>query len=144
MQQQKNKPYYGKESDFQKTCCKYLDQMGVLWNHCPNGGSRNPREGASLKAQGVKAGFPDIAIFEPRGAYFGLFIEIKNSKGKMSINQTIWLNRLQDRGYQVHKTNSLDEFIEIVDNYLKIDNNVNYLAAAMRQSTNKIKLDDKR
>ena len=118
MQQQKFKPYYGKESDFQETCCRYLDQLGVLWHHCPNGGSRNPREGSALKRQGVKAGFPDVAIYEPKGEFKGLFIEIKNSKGKMSVNQTVWLNRLQDRGYMVYKTNSLDEFIHIVDNYL--------------------------
>lgn len=114
-------PYYGKEKDFQITCCLYLDQLGILWNHCPNGGFRNAREGAALKRQGVKAGFPDVAIFEPRGEFHGLFIEIKTQGNKPRENQLLWLNELYKKGYQVAFTDSLDEFIDIVETYLKIE-----------------------
>lgn len=111
--------WYGKEADFQKAAARYLDVLGIVWNHCPNGGFRNAKEGASLKAQGVKAGFPDIAIFEPRGSFHGLFIELKKDGEKPRGNQLIWLNSLHIKGYQTAWTDSLDEFIEIVDNYLK-------------------------
>ena len=118
--------WVGKESDFQKAAARYLDYLGVLWNHCPNGGQRDSnrqkaqRRGAQLKAEGVKAGFPDVAIYEPKGEYLGLFIELKKEGGKVSTEQRVWLDRLQQRGYKVYKTDSLDEFIDLVDNYLKI------------------------
>ena len=112
--------WIGKESDFQTTAARYLDHLGVLWNHCPNGGSRHKREAANLKAQGVKAGFPDVAIYEPRGKYHGLFIELKRDGAKPRPNQVEWLKSLKKRGYFVEHTDSLDEFIEIVDNYLKL------------------------
>ena len=116
----------GKESDFQKSAARYLDHLSILWNHCPNGGIRDSsrqkaqRIGSQLKSEGVKAGFPDIAIYEPRGGFFGLFIELKREGGKVSTHQRVWLDRLQQRGYKVYKTDSIDEFVDIVDNYLKI------------------------
>jgi len=110
----------GKESDFQTTAARYLDNLQILWNHCPNGGSRHKREAVNLKAQGVKAGFPDIAIYEPRGEFKGLFIELKRGGGKVSTHQRVWLDRLQQRGYKVYKTDSIDEFVDLVENYLKI------------------------
>jgi hypothetical protein len=116
----------GKESDFQAAAARYLDHLQVLWNHCPNGGMRDSNRqraqkiGAQLKREGVKAGFPDVAIYEPRGKFFGLFIELKVEGKKPRPNQIKWLSDLKKRGYFVNHTDSLDEFIEIVDNYLKI------------------------
>jgi hypothetical protein len=111
--------WYGKESDFQETVARFLDSLEVAWNHCPNGGNRNSREGASLKRQGVKAGFPDISIFEPRGSFHGLFIELKRDGEKPRANQLIWLNDLYSKGYQTAVTDSMEELIEIVNTYLK-------------------------
>ena len=116
----------GKESDFQKSAARYLDFLGVLWNHCPNGGMRDSNRqkaqkiGSKLKAEGVKKGFPDVAIYEPRGKFLGLFIELKTATGRLSTEQRVWIDRLSARGYKVYKTDSLDEFIDLVDNYLKI------------------------
>jgi hypothetical protein len=45
--------------------------------HCPNGGSRNPIEAARLKAQGVKPGVADVFLPVKRGAFSGLYIELK-------------------------------------------------------------------
>lgn len=47
----------------------------------PNGGDRHPAVAAKLKAEGVKAGVPDIFLPVPRNGYHGLFIELKELKG---------------------------------------------------------------
>ena len=117
--------WQGKESDFQRVAARYLDALSVLWCHCPNGGQRDSdrkkanKRGAALRSEGTKKGFPDIAIYEPRGSFHGLFIELKRDGGKMSVDQELWLNKLYERGYQVAKTDSVDELIEIVEKYLK-------------------------
>ena len=43
----------------------------------PNGGLRNKVTAGKLKAQGVKAGVPDIFLPVARGRYHGLWIEMK-------------------------------------------------------------------
>ena len=53
----------------------------ALLHAIPNGGKRNPREAANLKAQGVKAGVPDICLPVPRGGCASLYIELKRRQG---------------------------------------------------------------
>jgi hypothetical protein len=73
----------------------------------PNGGKRNIREAARLKAQGVTAGVPDIFCAHPAKLYNGLFIEMKRPiiKGQpkpiISATQKEMLLRLNDQGYKV-------------------------------------------
>jgi hypothetical protein len=49
------------------------------WHHTPNEGKRSFRTAGSLRAQGMKAGVPDVLIFlpPPRGGYVGVAIELK-------------------------------------------------------------------
>lgn len=42
--------------------------------HIPNGGKRYATTAKRLKAEGVKAGVPDLCLPVPRGAYHGLQI----------------------------------------------------------------------
>lgn len=68
----------------------------------PNGGLRNPRVAARLKAEGVKAGAPDLLLAEPRGPYVGMAIEMKRvGFGKLRRNQKDFLDRLAARGWCV-------------------------------------------
>ena len=67
--------------------------------HIPNGGSRDVREGANLKAQGVKKGIPDVGLFYPTN-YAGLFIEMKTKTGSVSVEQQDWLDFLNSVGYK--------------------------------------------
>lgn len=46
----------------------------------PNGGNRNLREAARLKAQGVMAGVSDLIIMLPNKKIY--FVEVKNPNGK--------------------------------------------------------------
>ncbi len=66
----------------------------------PNGGKRHKATAAKLKAEGVKAGVPDIFLPVPVGAYHGLWIELKTQTGKPSPKQQVWLKALAAQGYQ--------------------------------------------
>lgn len=57
---------------------KYPD-LEVL-KHSPNGGKRNVREAARLKAMGVMAGDPDYHLPVARGKHHSLYIEMKRPK----------------------------------------------------------------
>src|SRR3972149_6681497 len=94
-------PYIGTEDNFQMAVARYLDYEGVLWNHTANErktnsmvskkGVRYSPGGNKLKAKGVKSGVPDVMIYELRGNYNGLAIELKVGRNPLSENQKIWL-----------------------------------------------------
>lgn len=68
------------EDEHQCLAADYLDALGLLWFHPPLGGHRNKAVAGQLKAQGAKAGVPDILIFDPpkgRGNNRGTAIELK-------------------------------------------------------------------
>lgn len=92
-----------------------------LYYAVPNGGSRHKIEAANLKREGVMPGVPDICICEPRGAYHGLYIEMKSKKGRVSDSQRNFQVALADRGYDVHVCYGASEAIEVIDDYLKLD-----------------------
>ena len=78
-----------------------LDAMYAI----PNGGDRNRIVGAKLKAEGVKAGVPDICLPVSRRGYNALYIEMKapadasgKGKGRVRKNQLEWLERLRSHG----------------------------------------------
>jgi hypothetical protein len=110
-------PYIGSEDNFQKSVARYLDSKGVLWFHCPNGGHRNVAEAAKLKAMGVKAGVPDVLIFEPRKGYHGFAIELKVAKNKRTEHQMEMQELFMSHNWKVITSYSLDEVIAEIDNY---------------------------
>lgn len=77
----------GPEDALQKQVATFLNIScpDLLWFHPPNGGFRNVREAAKLKAMGVKAGVADLAITLPDGR--SAFIELKAGKGALSPSQ---------------------------------------------------------
>lgn len=52
-----------------------------LMYHIPNGGARSKATAGRLKAEGVKAGVPDICLPVSRDGYHGLYIELKRERG---------------------------------------------------------------
>jgi len=63
----------------------------------PNGGGRSIAQGASLKAEGVTAGVPDL--FVPA---WGLWVEMKKATGgTVSPAQKDWIAYLKGIGHQV-------------------------------------------
>lgn len=73
----------------------------ALIYHVPNGGHRLKAVAAKLKAQGVKAGIPDLVLPMARGGYFGLYIEFKATvePAAVSPSQRDYLRRLNEQGY---------------------------------------------
>lgn len=89
-------------------------------HHIPNGGSRNKAEAARLKAQGVRAGVPDICLPAARGCYHGLYIELKRRKGgRVSEAQRQWLEYLEGAGYCARVCHGWDEARETIEKYLE-------------------------
>ena len=68
--------------------------------HVPNGGTRNKREAARLKREGVRAGYPDLILDYPSCGKHGLRIELKRTKGySIQPEQKEWIIRLNKAGY---------------------------------------------
>lgn len=119
------------ESDLQRSVARLLDHAGLTWCHVPNGGKRNAIEAAKLKGHGVKAGVPDVIVFdafpdpgaddcdrhlnEIRGTwYFGLAIELKTGKNKPTPTQIEWHARLLLCGWRVEVCRSIDEVLAVL------------------------------
>ena len=84
----------------------------------PNGGKRDQRTGAYLKAEGVLAGVSDLNLDVPNKDYHGLRIEMKTQKGKQQESQQTFQINVENQGYKYAICRSLDEFIKVVEMYL--------------------------
>lgn len=70
---------------------------GVRILHVPNGGHRAMSVARKLKAEGVKAGVPDLFI-----PVWRIWIEMKRAKGgRLLADQKDWIEYLQGVGYTV-------------------------------------------
>jgi len=67
----------------------------------PNGGARHPAVAAKLKAEGVRAGVPDLCLPVARGGFHGLYVELKAAGGRVAPAQQQWHERLRAEGYAV-------------------------------------------
>jgi hypothetical protein len=83
--------------------------------HVPNGGNRPGKEGAFLKAAGVKAGFPDVLWPYRLETVPGIAIEMKAEEGVVSDAQQEWREYLRSQGWDVHIV--FDEPISRADEY---------------------------
>ena len=69
-----------------------------LLYHIPNEGKRSARQGARMRAEGLRAGVPDICLPVPRGGYSALYIELKAGRNKPTPDQLAWLDALDKAG----------------------------------------------
>lgn len=111
------------EDNLQKMCVRWFGyqypDLALLLHHSPNGGKRNAAEAAKFKAMGVRAGFPDLALYVARQGYYGLFIELKTAKGRQSEHQKYYQCVLEEQGYRYEVVRSIEEFIDLINDYLK-------------------------
>ncbi|MDF2491057.1 MAG: hypothetical protein K0S77_3679 [Pseudomonas sp.] len=76
--------------------------VAKLIYHVPNGGHRHKLVAIKLKAQGVRAGVPDLVLPMARGGYFGLYIEFKATPpndAELSTSQFNYIQELNLQGY---------------------------------------------
>ena len=97
------------EYEIQKACVKwfrYTYPDDIIF-HIPNGEKRNIQSAIKLQNMGVTSGIPDL--FVPK---LNCFIEIKNSKGKLSNKQIKTIEKLR-KTHLVYVKDSLESFKSI-------------------------------
>lgn len=90
----------------------------ALMFHVPNERKCTPQQGALLKAQGVKAGVPDIWLPVARGGYNGLVIELKYGKNRPTPTQRQWLDALAAQGWFAAVCWKFEDAVKIITAYL--------------------------
>lgn len=89
--------------------------------HVPNGGRRDAKEAALLKAEGVRAGVPDICLPAARWPYHGLYIELKRKNGgTLSKKQENWISHLNEAGYLAVCCHGWEKARAVILGYLKL------------------------
>lgn len=91
----------------------------ALMFHVPNEAKRSYALGREMKAQGMKAGVPDLFLPVARGEYHGLFIELKRVRDyKLSDVQRKWLGDLTRQGYKAVMCRGWGEASRTIVDYL--------------------------
>jgi len=90
----------------------------ALMHAIPNGGRRDAVTGAKLKAEGVKAGVPDLCLPVARSGHHGLYIELKTNVGTASKKQLRWLEALQQQGFYVAVCRGWQPASQLITSYL--------------------------
>lgn len=100
----------------------------------PNGGQRHKATAGRLRAEGVRAGVPDLFLPVPRLVNIspstahvrscpGLWIELKRRKSSPSATsseQRWWHEALRAQGYRVEVCRGADEAIAAITDYLAL------------------------
>ena len=85
----------------------------------PNGGARTAVTGAMLKAEGVRAGIPDLFLAVPTRQAPGLWIEMKRQKGGVvSDEQKAAMAALEAQGYVCTVCKGWKEARSAISDYL--------------------------
>jgi hypothetical protein len=92
----------------------------LRWLHAiPNGGNRDPRTAAMLKAEGVKPGIADVFLPIARGMWHGLYIELKRlDHYAVSDVQREFQNHCLHAGYRHELAIGWRDAAKAVENYL--------------------------
>lgn len=114
------------ESDEQQALFRWAAYNRGKWPelemmyHIPNEGRRSAREGARMKREGLRAGVPDICLPVPRGAYHGMYVELKRTRGgTVSAAQDEWLHRLTRQGYVAVCCKGWEAAARAIEDYLE-------------------------
>jgi hypothetical protein len=109
------------EHEEQHMFTEFLKCSGLLYTATPVRAFTTARQRAANTRGGYVSGAPDVMIFEPRGKYHGIMIEMKRRKGgRISPEQTDFLARLEARGYRACVAHGADEAKRLVQKYLGI------------------------
>ena len=106
------------EEDAQRLVIRRCDALAARYpalrwlHHSPNGGVRDKRTAALMRAQGVRAGFPDLILpvsmmmaqesEELPGDYFtGFVAELKIAPNRATPEQRAWIAHFEAQGWYV-------------------------------------------
>jgi hypothetical protein len=86
----------------------------------PNGGHRDVRTAAKLKAEGVKAGVSDLLLPLRRDGFFGLWLELKAPGKVPTKEQHAWLRRMARAGYRAEWRDSWADAAAVIADYVGV------------------------
>lgn len=113
------------EHELQCECVRIFrlkhSKLASLLFAIPNGGQRHQVVAAKMKREGVLSGVPDLLLARPCGKYHGLWVEMKYGKNTLTENQRKMFALLTEQGYKCVEVRSVEEFIEVTEDYLKTD-----------------------
>lgn len=84
----------------------------------PNGARVSIGQAIKLKAEGLKAGVPDLMLPVARQGYHGLFVEMKRAGGEVRDTQVSWLDALGEQGYLATVCYGDQDAIDTITAYL--------------------------
>ena len=111
------------ESSLQANVVRYIKYKYNKVKYCASlGGQYQPymSQRKKLISNGYVKGFPDIFLYEARGTYFGLAIEIKTIKGVATKEQKQWIVDLNSKGYKASVQKGWDNIINEIDKYMSL------------------------
>jgi hypothetical protein len=90
-----------------------------LWMlHCSlNGVKMTKAQAGRAIAQGMLSGVPDLFLPVKNKYFFGLYIEMKSAKGRVSVEQSRYLKCAAENGYSVVVCYSANEAIKRIEDY---------------------------
>ena len=113
------------ESILQRNCVTWFRLQyrahALLLFAVPNGGRRNAKEAAIMRAEGVTPGVADLILLEPRGGFGALCIEMKTTGrySRQSVSQRVWQSAAEDFGNRYVVVRTFEEFQEVVGDYMR-------------------------
>ena len=90
----------------------------ALLHAIPNGGWRHKATAGRLKAEGLKAGVPDLCLPVARHPFHGLYLEMKSKKGRVRQSQKWWLDQLNAQGYRAVVCRGFAQAVDVITEYL--------------------------
>lgn len=125
---------YNIETRVRSTWAKPFPPLALLFA-VHNQGHGDKIRGGIAKAEGVKAGIPDVMFPFPQYPFAGLFIELKTpdkrpvrgGKGGVSDEQLETIKRLIEVGYRCHVAYGWYDAVSMILDYLKIGRYVRYV-----------------
>ena len=110
---------------------RYCDINMIPMFAIPNGTNKSLTARSMFKAEGLRAGVPDICIPIPNKYYHHLYIELKRARkqlknGKTSVSHTKvspeqkkWIEKLREEGSCAVVAYGAKEAIEIIEDYME-------------------------
>lgn len=107
------------EHDIQVRLVNYIRDMDptILFSATVGGVRLAMHTAKKMKEAGYSKGIPDLLVFEPRGMYQGLAIEVKTKTGRPSPHQKEWVQNLNDRGWRAEICRGYEECESVINEY---------------------------
>lgn len=106
------------ESKIQQAIVKFAKLCKIDVFSIPNGADVQASNRIRLTKEGLLPGVPDLFFPIASKTFFGLFMEVKSEKGRVSPKQKKIMNKLSWNGYKCVVVYSLDDAIKELKEYL--------------------------